>query len=801
MREYNISVGTSRQSAKWAAQTINFEKLKEKLENPVVLELTQAQYRALSKADRDAAKDVGGIVGGKLKGLRRKKEEVLSRSLIILDGDSLSTSFLDEYELLHEFHSLFYTTCSHTPDAPRGRIIIPLTRDVTPDEFHAISRLLAGELGIEHFDTCSFTPHQLMYWPVHTSDGEYITREFEGKELDPDEYLTRYPNWKDVSSLPYKFAEDAAKDEKSKKVEDPTAKGGIVGAYCRAYTIYDVLEELSDVYEEGSMPGRYTYKNGTSSNGVQVIDGKFVYSFHATDPASGKLLNAFDLYRVHRFPAGDEKKSFKQMAEFANQDPEVKKGLIEERQAQASREFEEGSDEWKGQLEYDLRTSKLKNTLRNLKLIMDNDQALSHIVYNEQSDSLEKKGSVPWDSPSKFWRDADDAQLLMYLSDNYGEFTRSIYEVVVAKVTDDRRYHPIKEYLSALPEWDGVERVDSLLIDYFGAENNAYTRAVTRKTLCAAVQRVYHPGIKFDTMLVLNGGQGIGKSTLIKKLAGEWFSDSLILSDTKDSKTAAEKLQGYWILEIGELAGLRKAEEETLKGFLSRQNDIYRAAFGRRTAQHPRQCIFIGTTNAESGYLRDTTGGRRFWPVETPGTGVKKSWDLTHEEVDQIWAEVIVRVNEGERLYLTKDEEALAKEEQIKAMETDEKEGLIRDFLETALPENWDDMDLFARRNWLTGEGVRAEGKQVRDCICTLEIWCECFGKDRSSMNRSDSASIISALIKLGWAKQARKKKFKLYGAQFFYTKNQKEEKREPGEESVAEGQELEPKEPVGTSS
>ena len=149
---------------------------------------------------------------------------------------------------------------------------------------------------------------------------------------------------------------------------------------------------------------------------------------------------------------------------------------------------------------------------------------------------------------------------------------------------------------------------------------------------------------------------------------------------------------------------------------------------------------------------------------------------MTPQDVDQIWAEVLIRVNEGERLYLTKEEEALAKEEQIKAMETDEKEGLIRDFLDMQLPENWDEMDLFARRNWLTGEGVRAEGKKEREQVCTLEVWCECFGKDRSSMNRSDSATIISALIKLGWVKNTRKKKVKLYGAQFVYERGEKKE-------------------------
>ena len=212
--------------------------------------------------------------------------------------------------------------------------------------------------------------------------------------------------------------------------------------------------------------------------------------------------------------------------------------------------------------------------------------------------------------------------------------------MAVQKVSDDRAYHPILNFLDSLPEWDGVNRVDTVLIDYLGADDNAYVRAVSRKALCAAIMRVKVPGTKFDYITVLNGPQGIGKSTFISKLGGEWYSDSLNLSDMND-KTAAEKLQGYWIMEIGELAGMKKADLDKVKAFISRQDDKYRASFGRRVTPHPRQCVFFGTTNSENGYLRDITGNRRFWTVKVPGTGKKKPWDITPDEIRQIWAEAL----------------------------------------------------------------------------------------------------------------------------------------------------------------
>jgi predicted P-loop ATPase len=284
-----------------------------------------------------------------------------------------------------------------------------------------------------------------------------------------------------------------------------------------------------------------------------------------------------------------------------------------------------------------------------------------------------------------------------------------------------------------------------------------------------------NPGIKFDTMLVLAGPQGKGKSTLISRLAGDWFSDSLLLSDAKD-KTAAEKLQGYWILEIGELAGMKKTDIEILRGFLSRQNDIYRAAFGKRATPHPRQCVFIGTTNADT-YLRDITGNRRFWPVKTPGSEGRCSWSLTQEEVDQIWAEALHYYENHEPLYLDKSVEELAVREQREAMEMDDREGTVRDYLDMLLPESSGSMSLYERRNFISGsefEGSKAVGVNKRMRVCNMEIWCECFGKERGNLKRQDANEISAIMNNIeGWNRMEGKQRYSLYGLQRGYNREQ----------------------------
>ena len=222
-------------------------------------------------------------------------------------------------------------------------------------------------------------------------------------------------------------------------------------------------------------------------------------------------------------------------------------------------------------------------------------------------------------------------------------------------MADDRHFHPVRDYLNGLPKWDGVKRVEELFIKYLQADDTEYVRTVTRKTFAAAVARVMCPGIKFDCVPVLDGEQGIGKSSIVKDLVTpEYYSESLSLTDM-DDKAGAEKLQGFWVVEIGELAGMKKADIEKVKSFLSTSDDKYRPSYGRVVESHPRQCIIIGTVNGERGYLRDITGNRRFWIIKVHQKTQKQNWHFTQADRDQFWAEAKAIWESGEKLYLEGD--------------------------------------------------------------------------------------------------------------------------------------------------
>ena len=781
----DICIGNSRKDKFWKNEEISLEKFIKRISTTIRTSETMEEYNHLPKSKQDDIKDVGGFILGKLKDNKRRKENVLSRSALTLDMDYGSENIVGELKNSLTYRTLIYSTHKHKKSKPRLRLIIPLDRNVSPDEYSAISRMVASEINMDLFDDSTYEASRLMYWPSTSCDGEFIFEDIKKDILKADDVLKKYENWKDTKSWPTSSRQKIVFKNNLNKQADPLTKEGLIGGFCRTYSISDVIEKfLGHVYEESEFRGRYDYIPASSSAGVVVYDDKFSYSHHATDPASGKLLNAFDLVRTHNFSHLDkiedlEKKpsnklpSFKAMENFVLQDEKVKQLLSKERQDLAKMEFEVVQEEevntsWQNLLELD-KKGNVKSTMSNMAIIIRNDVNFKNIVYNQFKCSIDVVGKLPWKQIKSGWSDADMACAKLYFERVYKIWSPLKFKDALLAVTSSERvYHPIKEYFKTL-KWDKVSRLDTLLVDYLGAKDNIFVREVTRKTFCAAVTRIFEPGKKFDSILVLCGPQGIGKSTLFSKLGKEWYSDSLSLCDMKD-KTAAEKLQGYWLLELGELAGIKKVDVEVIKSFISRTDDKFRKAYGVNVESNPRSNIIVGTTNSEGGFLRDITGNRRFWPVMVSGNSNLKPWDL--KDVDQIWAEALYRYEQGEELYLKGDVSKMAKIAQQEAMESDDREGIILDYLETLLPTNWNEMTLYERRAYLNNKELIASKGIVRKSeICIMEIWCECFFRERQDLKRTDSYEIEGILNRIGgWERMTSNKsgkiRFEIYGPQ-----------------------------------
>ena len=772
-----IAEGKNRFDLNWKNKEITWSRfLGRILYEATQTQETQDEYNKASKTMQDKIKDVGGYVGGTLKGGKRKSDTVNERYLLTFDLDTAPADFVESMQLDAPYAWAIYSTHKHTPEKPRYRFIVPLDRGVSPDEYEAITRKLAEEIGLQYFDKTTAQPSRLMYWPSYSRGAEYVCEYNDGKPLSADEILTRYPDWTDQSYWPVFPDEVVAHKEKDKKKEDPTKKKGLVGAFCKVYDVPAAIAAfIPDVYTQvDGKENRYTYAAGTTSGGLVIYDdGAHCYSNHGTDPASGLDLNAFDLVRIHLFGKEDENAkletpvnrlpSYKKMTELVAEDKECRKIIAKERMAAAAADFEGINDEIPDDMDLDVsKKGDINPTIPNLLRIYRSDPGLKGVRYNELSHNIEVCSPLPWRKELYAWENDDDACLTVYLGVKYATFKKSDIIDALTTVARERRYHPVREYLKKLPEWDGVARAEDLFIKYLGADNTRYVKEVCRKWLLAGVCRAFIPGFKYDHVPVLSGPGGIGKSTLIAKLGGEWFSDNLNFDDMRD-KAAAEKIQGTWINEISELKGMRKTEVESVKSFISRQEDIYRPAFGRKVEHRKRGCIFIGTSNA-SDYLKDITGNRRFLPVYCSGESEAKAWDLTADEVAQIWAEVMYDYDTlGDRaVVLSKEAQAAAEDLQVQSLEHDERMGLVELYLNRLLPEDWEDKDLSDRRFWLS---ENKEGTVKRESVCIMEIWAECFNQSPAAKKRADSDDITRILMQLGWKRDGSKRS-ELYGKQ-----------------------------------
>lgn len=783
----DIATGMSARSRSWKNKKILWSKLVKDLSTELKTNETLKEYLSASKDDRGKIKDVGGYVGAYLRNGRRKPENVAHRQLITLDIDYANADFWSDFCLQFGNAAVVHATHSYCDENPRLRLIMPLSREVTPDEYVAVSRKIAGSIDIEQFDNTGFQPYRLMFWPSSPSDIDYYFRFQDGPLVDPDEILESYVDWTDSSLWPTAFRDLDDVKRLSKKQQDPEQKKGVVGSFCRAYTITEVIEDhLSDLYIRSS-EGRYTYIKGTTASGVIVYDDKFTYSHHGTDPTGGKLCNVFDLVRIHKYghldSEGNETKSFAAMQDLATKDVKVKASIAVDKLLEAKYDF--SSDlkpapdnepdidniEWMTELEVDSK-SRYLSTAPNLNLIFANDVRLKNLL---KENLFDKKrylfGDMPWrkiTDPEPV-RNVDYSGIRNYIECIYGIAGNLKIDDSMAIEFERNSFHPVHDYLNSL-KWDGVGRVDNLLIDYFGADDNIYSKEAIRKMLVGAVARIMVPGIKFDLVLILVSDQGTGKSTFIKKLGKDWFSDSFT---TVQGKEAYEQIQGAWLIEMAELSGLRKGEVEHVKHFITKQEDTFRPAYGRIQETYKRQCVFFGTTN-DREFLKDPSGNRRFIPVDVhPHRITKDVFSDLDSNVDQVWAEAVELFRIGEKLFMSDEAEHLAKSEQSKHSETDERKGLIENYLSRKLPIEWDKMDIHQRKDFLNGDPLSPKGVVTRDYTCISEIWCECLGNDKKDMDRYKTRPVNDILRTIeGWDHHKSTKNFSLYGKQKYYSRN-----------------------------
>ena len=383
----------------------------------------------------------------------------------------------------------------------------------------------------------------------------------------------------------------------------------------------------------------------------------------------------------------------------------------------------------------------VKQFVHNFEIVMDKDDRFAgKIRFNEFAQQLYLCGNVPWEKEDncRAWSSHDDSALFSLIQADYGLKSRQDFADALKNVSMRNKFHPVRELLDSLT-WDGEVHIRKLLPEYLGAEDSDYTYQVMRLWMLGAVSRVYKPGSKFDYTIILQGSQGIGKSTFLKLMAldDSWFNDSL---DSLDSDKAVQSLTGSWIIELAELKSLARTAGgvESVKRFLTATQDKYRIPYERRADTFYRQCVFAGTTNKDD-FLQDETGNRRFLIIHTGVTKPFKSLFVPEamDDIKQAWAEAVhIWKNEDPELILPEKCMQQAKELQEANMADDGKRGIIQEYL---------------------------EGKTQ---VCAREIWEKALGENVSP-RKYQITEINDIIAKVpGWKKLKSPRNFEGYGKQ-----------------------------------
>jgi len=711
--------------------------------------------------------------------VHRDNRSVSRRSAVLaLDIDNPDSDFdLVVETMLFAYTYVMHTTHSSTPSEPRYRLLIRTDRDMDPDEYVEATQAMAKRLGYDQFDTGSFQAARFMFKPACRKPEWYDSWVNEGEPVQVDDLLLEYD--RDLSEKPM------PKPGKNKR--DPFELEDPIGAFNRAYDDLDLLIHEYRLPYEKIADDRYSLEGTSSEAGFGPVSGApgLFYSHHAGDPAYGKTCSAFDLVRLHWFGEMDEQAkpgtpvnklpSHMEMLAVASRDTRVVSDVF----SQITSDFdvidvdqEEADHSWRANLIL-TRQGRFQDDIRNWDLIRSNDRVFQLLYFNELTMSPEVRGDLPWRTVTPITQTfdgTDHANLRDYLERSF-QFRPSKEQVdhLVITQASKQRINPVKEYLESL-KWDGKERVETSLP---GAADTRYNRLVARKILAAAVARMYEPGFKWDHTLVLQGGEGLGKSTWIERLASVGIEQrltyhySLAQINNKDTLLAMHR---SWLVVADEGHSLKKSDNDSLKEFLTRTHDVFRMPYDRDTQVHPRRCVIWSTTNDDT-FLRRQEGNRRFLMVKC-----LERFDIdsmTPDYVDQIWAEAVAIYKAGERLYLTDDEALLAELNREDSLEEDTNAGVIAQFLETKVPMDWWDKAPALRVQWMDDldHGFESEGDVIVNRTCTRQLWHEAL-KQRIPPRRVDLLEISNSLKALGWVSSGIHR-FPGYGPQTVFVRKE----------------------------
>ena len=374
--------------------------------------------------------------------------------------------------------------------------------------------------------------------------------------------------------------------------------------------------------------------------------------------------------------------------------------------------------DWKDELIRNQRGT-LSACLQNALAALDHAPEWQGVLHFDESTlQVVAKTPPPWDSREApfVWRDDDDVRTAAWMQRQGIMVSKEIAGQAIQTVAREFPFHPIREYLNGLV-WDKIPRIDDWLTLYLSVDQTAYARAVGAKWLIGAVARIFRPGCKNDTCLVLEGPQGLLKSTALRTLSAPWFTDEIADLGTKD---AALQVRGVWIIELAELDAMGRPEASRTKAFMSRSTDRYRPPYGRHLVEVPRESVFAGTVNHDT-YLKDETGGRRFWPVRCGPIRI----DELRRDRDQLWAEAIVRFRAGESWWIDSAElGATAADEQSQRYDEDAWQPIIEEWL------------------------------QDRDHVTVEQILRNCVNKEPRDWTQGDKTRVARCLRAIGWTRK-----------------------------------------------